>query len=38
MLDGHEALIGYHFTNNACKWPDGILHLNPLKMLQVVRL
>lgn len=27
LLDGTRAFVGYHFTNNACKWPDGILHL-----------
>lgn len=27
LIDGKHAHVGYHFTNNACKWPDGILHL-----------
>jgi len=27
FIDGQHAHVGYHFTNNACKWPDGILHL-----------
>jgi 23S rRNA (cytidine2498-2'-O)-methyltransferase len=31
MLDGQEALIGYHFTNNADKLPDGIMHLKSPK-------
>lgn len=31
LLDGQRALVGYHFTNNACKWPDGILHLKSPK-------
>jgi 23S rRNA (cytidine2498-2'-O)-methyltransferase len=31
LLDGQRAIVGYHFTNNACKWPDGILHLKSPK-------
>ncbi len=27
LMEDHQAFVGYHFTNNACKWPDGILHL-----------
>jgi len=31
FLDGQQVHIGFHFTNNACKWPDGILHLKSPK-------
>ncbi len=31
FLDGQEVLMGYHFTNNACKLPDGIMHLKSPK-------
>lgn len=27
FVSGQQIMVGYHFTNNACKWPDGILHL-----------
>ena len=31
FLAGDKALLGYQFTDNACKWPDGILHLKSPK-------
>lgn len=31
FLEGKQVHIGYQFTNNACKWPDGILHLKSPK-------
>ncbi len=31
FLEGRQVLVGYHFTDNACKWPDGILHLKSPK-------
>ena len=31
FLNGDEALLGYQYTDNSCKWPDGILHLKSPK-------
>jgi 23S rRNA (cytidine2498-2'-O)-methyltransferase len=31
FLAGDKALMGYQYTDNSCKWPDGILHLKSPK-------
>ncbi len=31
FIGDNEVVVGYHFTDNACKWPDGILHLKSPK-------
>ena len=31
FLNGEQALLGYQYTDNSCKWPDGILHLKSPK-------